>query len=109
MKLTLVGTFGIQAQHTMRCHQRGDARNTQFGGFFHQPIHALISWHPYHDMAVDRAFALYCLVAVYACSNGVTPHLKNAGLVFTTAPIEQGDGRAWLQAQDLDVAAGVSR
>jgi hypothetical protein len=89
-------------------HQRRDARNAQFGGFFYQPIHALIGGHAYHHVAVDSAFALYQLVAVYACSNGVASHLQNAGCVLTTAAVKQSDARARLQAQDLDVSAGVS-
>jgi hypothetical protein len=47
-------------------------------------------------MAKDSTFALNCAVRVYACSNRVTPHLKNAGLVLTAAPIEQGDDRTRL-------------
>ena len=109
VQLTLKRSFGIQAQHPVGRHQWGDARNAQFGGFFHQPIHALIGGHPYHYVAVDSAFALYQLVAVYACSNGVTSHLQDAGRVLTTAAIKQSDGRARLQAQNLDVAAGVCR
>jgi hypothetical protein len=35
--------------------------------------------------------------------------LQNAGRVLTTAAVKQSDGRARLQAQDLDVPAGVGR
>jgi hypothetical protein len=60
-------------------------------------------------VAVDSAFALKSLVAVYACSNGVASHLQNAGRVLTTAAVKQSNGRARLQAQDLDVPAGIGR
>ncbi len=94
--LAFEGTISAQAHYAMGCHQRGDTRNTEFGGFFNQPIHALIGRHAYHHMAQDSTFALNCAVRVYACSNRVTPHLKNAGLVLTAAPIEQGDDRTRL-------------
>jgi hypothetical protein len=60
-------------------------------------------------MAVDRAFTLYFVVRFYLCSNGVAPHLQDASSVLTAATIKQSDGRARLQAQDLDVTAGLCR
>jgi hypothetical protein len=39
----------------------------------------------------------------------VASHLQDVGCVLTTAAVKQSDARARLQAQDLDVSAGVGR
>ena len=75
MGLFFVGALAAQAHHAALGHERCDAGNAQLGGFFDQPIHALIGGHADGQMHSLRGFALNVGVRANDDAHIAAPHV----------------------------------
>ena len=104
--LALERPLGVQAQNAALGHQWHQARDTQLGGFFDQPVHALIGGHAHGQHHLVGRFALDGLVFSDIHRHVFSAHVLDARRPFATRAIEQADLVTGLQAQDLDMACG---
>ena len=113
MRHFFFGPFAAEFEHAAFGHQGLDAGYAQLGGFFNQPVHAVVGRHAHHQMHRARGLALYRLVAAHLHLHVAAAHLGDGGVKLAPAAgnarpaVEQGDGVARLQAQHLHVAGGA--
>ena len=94
-------TFAFEAQYAVRRVQRQQAAHPQFGGFLHQPVHALVGRHAHCQVNGPGGFAVTRVVRAHGHGHVAAAHAGDGGGVLTALPVEQGDVRARLQAQHL--------
>ena len=75
--------------------------HAQFGGFFHQPVHALVGGHAGDQVHDGWRLALDRMVFPHPDLNLLSSHVLYLGVIFATATVEQCQRIAWLQAQHL--------
>ena len=104
-----VGPLAAQAQHAAFGHQGLDAGNAQLGGFFDQPVHAVIGGHAHGQMDLPLGFSLYRKVSAHLHLHVAAPHAGDGGfkLAAVHGATEQRDHPARLHAQHLHVARGA--
>ena len=104
MGLALEGPVRVQAQNTALGHQWHQTRHTQFGGFFDQPVHALIGGHAHGQHHVVACFTFNGLVRKDVHRHLFAAHVFNLSRPFPACAIEQTHRVAGLQAHHLGVA-----
>ena len=109
MRLLFLGALACQANHAALGHQRGDAVHAQFGGFFNQPVHALVGRHAHSQVHVNRRLAFHIAVLAHHHANITAAHVLHLGAELAALAVEQGQGMAWLHAQHLHVSCGGGR
>ena len=106
-----LAALAFEFEHAALGQQRGEAGRAQLGGFFYQPIHALVGGDAGQQMHRAAVFALQRLVRHQAHLHMAAAHFDNLRLPLAvgSGAVEQGDGIARLQAQHLHMAGGTRR
>ena len=104
----LVGALALELEHAALGHQRGDAGHAQFGGFFDQPVHALVGGDARHQVDGAGCLAFDGVVGAHLHAHVAAAHAQHGGLEFTARAVgpavKEGDAIARLQTQHLHVA-----
>ena len=108
-----LGTLALELEHAALGHQRRDAGHTQLGGFFYQPVHALVGGDARQQVHGARGFALDGVVGAHLHAHIAAAHAQHGGIelapgaVGILAAMEQRDAVTRLQAQHLHMARGA--
>jgi hypothetical protein len=89
--------------------QRLDAGHPQFGGLFHQPVHALVGGDAQGQMHGGPRFALGRVLRAELHLHIAAAHVHDGGFELAALAVEEGDGVAGLLAQHLHMARGTRR
>jgi len=106
----LVAALALELEHAALGQQGREAGGTQLGGFFHQPVHALVGRDAGQQMHFARGFTLHGVVRADLDLHIAAAHAQHLGFEFAAREalarlaFEQGDAVARLQAQYLDMA-----
>ena len=109
-----IGPVALELEHTALSRQRGDAGSAQLGGFFQQPVHALIGGNTGQQVHGARCLALNGAVGGNAHADIAAAHAGDdgvklaAGKARASLAFEQGNGVARLMAQHLHMARSAS-
>ena len=96
----LVGPFTLELEHAALGQQWGDAGHAQFGGFFDQPVHALVGGDARQQVDGARCLALDGVVGAHLHAHVAAAHAQHGGLEFTARAVgptvKEGDAIARL-------------
>ena len=104
----LVGALALEFQHAALGQQRRDAGSAQLGGFFHQPVHALVRGDAGQQVHGAWRLALDGMVPRRLHAHAAAAHVGDGGIPFAAGAVaKQRDAVARLQAQHLHMARGA--
>jgi hypothetical protein len=104
-----VSPLALQTQHAVLRYQGRDTAHTELGGFFNQPIHAVIGGHHYGQMHLMVCFSLNGMVRADKNPHIVSSHMFNHSVKLSAGTIKQRGGLARLHTQNLYMACSRSR
>jgi hypothetical protein len=109
----LVAALALELEHAALGQQRREAGRAELGGFFHQPVHALVGRDAGQQVHRARRFALDGVVGSDQHLDIGAAHAGDGGVEFPAgsvwSAVEQRDHRTRLQAQHLHMARGARR
>ena len=109
MRQFFVGTLALELEHAALGHQRGDAGHAQFGGFFDQPVHAVVGGDAGQQMHCPPGFSLQRNMGADRHLHIAAAHAGHGRCKLAAFTIEQRDAIAGLHAQHLHMARCAGR
>ena len=101
MRGFLLGALSREAQDAALAHERLDAGGAQLGGFFNQPIHALVGGHADGQMHLPRGLTLKGVMDAHLHLHVAAPHALDLRFKFAALTVEKHQCIARLHAQHL--------
>ena len=86
-----------------------DAGHAEFGGFFHQPVHAFVGRHPYHQVHGQGGFTFGGVVCADLHLHVAAAHTQHGGVKLAAVAVEQRQQATRLQPQHLHMARRARR
>jgi hypothetical protein len=109
MRQLFIGSLTFEFQDTALGTDGQQAARTQLGGFFDQPIHALVGGNAAPQVHPHTQLSRCVCFFTDAHKHITSAHAQNGGREFAAFAIEQGHQIFWLHSSNLNMSGRAGR